>query len=154
MKRSVSVALACGLVLVLLGMTSANAAGGSQAPRLLINAGRSFQVRPAFVVLGMVLIGGRDINSAGYRAGRYGHIRWLRWSSEAVGRGRAWIPNGPGGAVRPYPAAIHAWRVQGGRFTRLWWAAGGGGHRYQEWDQLMRFGGSYGWRLTRSTGNP
>lgn len=102
----------------------------------------------------MVQITGPQVGPRARRAGRDGHIRWTRWSSQASGRGRAWVPNGPGGCVRPYAAAVRAWRVRGGRYTRLWWSYGGGSHRYQEWDKLMRFGGTYNWRVVRYTGSP
>lgn len=143
--------MCCGIALS--ALPAAQAAGGAGAPRLLTNYGRSFQVRPAIVVAGMVAITGPRVSVGAYRAGHYGQIRWLRWSSEAIGRGRAWVPNGPGGGVRPFPAAIRAWAVQGGRYTQLWWSYGAGSHRYQEWDKLLRFGSSYGWRVVRSTGN-
>jgi hypothetical protein len=121
--------------------------------RLLINTGRSFRVRPAFVVLGMVAITGSDVSRAGYRAGRYGHIRWVRWSHDALGHGRAWVPNGPGHGVRPFPATVHSWRVRGGRYTRLHWTYGAGSVTYAEWDDLIRVGHSYAWRVVRFTGN-
>jgi hypothetical protein len=142
-------ALCGGLALSLLPATSA---AGARAPRLLVNSGRSFQVRPAMIVQGMVAITGAHVSARAFQAGHYGHIRWTRWSHEAVGRGRAWVPNGPGGAVKPYPASVRASRVEAGRYTRIWWAYGSGRHRYQEWDKLMRFGGSYGWRVVRYTG--
>lgn len=148
-KRAVWAAACCGLALLLL--SAADSAGTTRVPRLLTNAGRSFQVRPAFIVVGMVGITGSKVSAAQYRARSYGHIRWLRWSSQAIGHGRAWVPNGPRG-VRPYPADVRAWGVQAGRYTRLWWAYGTGSHRYQEWDKLMRFGGSYDWRVLRYTG--
>jgi hypothetical protein len=150
--RSVSAVLCCAVAVAL--VPAAHAADRPGAPRLLINVGRSFQVRPAMIVLGTVAITGPQVSEQQYRAGRYGQIRWVRWSSEAIGGGRAWVPNGPGGAVRPHPATVRAWSVQDGRYIWLWWAAGVGSHRYQEWDKLMNFDGTYDWRLVRSTGNP
>jgi hypothetical protein len=150
-KRSISAAVCCGLALSL--VAGANSAGATRTPRLLINAGRTFRARPATIVVGMVAITGSKVTASAYRAGRHGHIRWLRWSSEAIGRGRAWVPNGPGGGVRPYPAAVRAWGVKAGRYTRLWWAYGVGSHRYQEWDKLLRFGSTYDWRVVRWSGS-
>lgn len=148
-KRAAAAALGCALALSLL---SAASAGGAAAPRLLTEGGRTFQVRPAMLVEGMVAITGAKVSAAAFRARRYGHIRWSRWSAEAVGHGRAWVPNGPGGGVKPYPASVRASRVRAGRYTRLWWAYGTGRHRYQEWDRLMRFGSGYDWRVVRYTG--
>ena len=84
---------------------------------------------------------------AGPTNGSGGHIRWSRWASEADGRGEAWVPGGPGGAASPVCSVFRAWRVRAGRYTRLWWACRLGSHRYQEWDQLMRFGNTYDWRV-------
>ncbi len=149
-KRAVWTAVCCGLGLSLLSASSS--AGTTRKPRLLINTGHTFQVRPATIVEGMVAITGPKVTARAFRAGHYGHIRWRRWSSEAIGHGRAWVPNGPRG-VRPFPATVRAWGVKAGRYTRLWWTYGKGSQRYQEWDKLMRFGGSYGWRVLRFTGN-
>jgi hypothetical protein len=137
------------MALSLLG--AAHAAGRSAAPHLLTSGGRDFRVRPATMVVGMVEITGPDVSAPAYGAGHRGHIMWSRWATEADGRGEAWVPNGPGGGVRPHAASVRAWRVRGGRYTRLWWAYGVGSHRYQEWDQLMRFGDAYDWRVTRFT---
>ena len=101
----------------------------------------------------MVGITGPHVSSQEFRAGQYGHIRWVRWSSDAIGRGLAWVPNGPGGAVRAYPATVTATSVQNGRYTSLRWWFGSGSHRYTEWDRLMRFGRDYDWRYVRSSGN-
>jgi hypothetical protein len=145
--RAVSAATCCAVALSLLG--AAHAAGKPGTPHLLTNRGRDFQVRPAAIVVGMVEITGPHV--AGPTNGSAGHIRWSRWASEADGRGEAWVPDGPGGAASPYAASVRAWRVRGGRYTRLWWAYRLGSHRYQEWDQLMRFGGAYDWRVMRFT---
>jgi hypothetical protein len=150
-KRAVAAAVCCGLALLLL--PAANSAGTTRKPRLLINAGRTFRARPASIVVGMVGITGSKITAQEFSAGRYGHIRWLRWASVAIGRGRAWVPNGPGGGERPYPASVRAWNVRAGRYTQLWWGYSLGRHRYQEWDKLLRFGSSYAWRFVRSTGS-
>jgi hypothetical protein len=139
--------------MALSGVLSATAAGGPRPPRLLINAGHSFQVRPAMVVLGMVAITGPNVSPMAFDAGRYGHIVWARWSHEALGHGRAWVPNGPQQPVRPYPATVRAWRVRGGHYTRLQWTYGIGRHAYTEWDDLMRFGHGYDWRVARYTGS-
>jgi len=95
-------------------------------------------VRPSTVVVGMAAIG---------------HIHWLRWSSQANGRGEARVPNGPSGTVFIYSATIHAYSDQGGRYTRLRWTLGGGSDRYIEWDRLIRSGGVYAWRVVRYTGS-
>jgi hypothetical protein len=149
---AVSAATCCVVALSLLPV--AHAAGRQRAPRLLTNYGRTFQVRPATIVVGMVQVTGPDVSGPAYRAGRHGHIRWLRWSSEAIGRGRAWVPAGPGGGVRPYPAAVRAWGIRAGRYTRLWWSYGVGSNRYQEWDKLMRFGATYDWRVVQYASGP
>lgn len=152
--RSVSRALCCGLLLALLGMPAATATAGSRPPRLLTNFGNSFQVRPASVVFGMVGITGPDVTPTAFFAGHYGHIVWVRWSSvEALGHGRAWVPNGPQ-TPRPFPATVRAWRVRDGRYTRVEWTAGAGSHVYTEWDELLGSGGNHYWRLVRGTGNP
>ena len=109
-KRVLSAAVCCGLALSLL--SAASSAGTARTPRLLINAGRTFQVRPATIVVGMVAITGSKVSAQALRAGHYGHIHWLRWSGKAIGHGRAWVPDGPRG-VRPFPAAVRAWRVKG-----------------------------------------
>ncbi len=147
------VTLCCGLALAVLGMPAATVAAGARKPRLLINAGDSFRVRPALVVFGMVGITGPHVTPAEYRAGRYGHIVWVRWSSaEALGHGRAWVPNDAQQTLRPYPATVRAWRVRNGRYTRVRWTYGAGRHPYTEWDDLLRFGRSYDWRVVRYTG--
>jgi hypothetical protein len=153
--RSVSGTLCCGLGLVLaLGMTAAIAAAGPRKPRLLTNFGDSFRVRPAIVVFGMVGITGPDVTPTAYRAGRFGHIVWVRWSSnEALGHGRAWVPDAIKKTLRPYPATVRAWRVRDGRYTRVRWTYGAGSHPYTEWDDLLRFGRSYDWRVVRVTGS-
>jgi predicted oxidoreductase len=102
----------------------------------------------------MVAITGSDISSAEFRAGRYGHIRWVHWSNEALGHGRAWVPNDPRHAVRAYPGTVRAWRVRDGRYTRLQWTYGAGRNSYAEWDDLIRFGQDYAWRVVRYTGSP
>lgn len=146
--------LCCGLALALLGMPAAAATAGPRAPRLLTNFGDSFRVRPATVVFGMVAITGPNVAPTAYRAGRYGHIVWVRWSSsEAFGHGRAWVPNDVEKTVRPYPATIRAWRVRDGRYTRVQWTYGAGSHPYTEWDDLLGFGRSYGWRVVRDAGS-
>jgi hypothetical protein len=148
----VSQAVGLGLAFALLGALTATAVAGPRAPRLLTNAGRSFSVRPAYVVFGNVAITGSDVSPAAYRAGSYGHIAWARWSNEAVGRGRAWVPNDAAQTLRPYPATVHAWRVRDGRYTRVEWTYGTGSNAYAEWDDLMRFGQDYAWRVVRYTG--
>ncbi|HTT29880.1 MAG TPA: hypothetical protein VMG37_15805 [Solirubrobacteraceae bacterium] len=92
-SRVVSAAACCTVVLSLLVLAPTRAAEGSAPPRLLINTGRSFEVRPASIVLGMVAITGPRVGTAAFRAGDYGHIRWLGWGSVASGRGEAWTPN-------------------------------------------------------------
>jgi hypothetical protein len=152
--RSLLGTLCCGFV-VALGMSTATAAGGSRAPRLLTNFGDSFQVRPAMVVFGMVGISGPDVTRTAYRAGHYGHIVWVRWSAnEAFGHGRAWVPNAVKQTLRPYPATVRAWRVRDGRYTRVRWMYGTGNHAYTEWDDLLASGRGYDWRVVRYTGNP
>ncbi len=54
--------------------------------------------------------------------------------------------------MRPYPATVRVWLVRDGRYTRLRWTYGSDGHTYTEWDKLLRFGRSYGWRVVRYTG--
>lgn len=153
--RSVSGTLCCSLALALLGMPAPTANAGLRAPRLLTNVGDSFRVRPATVVFGMVAITGPDVTPTAYSAGRYGHIVWERWSShEALGHGRAWVPNDIEKTLRPYPATVRAWQVRDGRYTRVEWTYGAGSHPYTEWDDLLRFGQSYGWRVVRYTGGP
>jgi hypothetical protein len=153
--RSISATLCFGLSLALLGMPAGTATAGPKAPRLLTNFGDSFRVRPATVVFGMVGITGPHVSPAAYRAGRYGHVVWVRWSShEALGRGRAWVPNDIEKTVRPYPATVRAWRVRDGHYTRVRWTYGAGSHRYAETDDLLRFGRSYDWRVVGYTGSP
>jgi hypothetical protein len=151
--RSGSGTLCCGLALAVLGLPAATVAASPRAPRLLTNAGDSFRVRPADVVFGMVAITGPQVTPTAFRAGRYGHIVWVRWSSnQAFGHGRAWVPNGVDG-TRPYPATVRAWRVRDGRYTRVQWTYGAGSHPYTESDELLRFGRSYDWRVVRYTGS-
>jgi hypothetical protein len=150
---SASIRLCCGLALLLLGMPAATVAAGRGAPRLLTNFGDSFRVRPATVVFGMVGITGPDVTATAYRAGRYGHIVWVRWTAhKALGHGRAWVPDDIAKTVRPYPATVRAWRVRDGRYTRVQWTYGTGSRLYTEWDDLLRFGRSYDWRAVRYTG--
>ena len=154
-RRSVLGTLCCGLALALLGMPAAIAAAGPRAPQLLTNVGDSFRVRPAMVVFGMVAITGSHVTPTAYRAGHFGHIVWVRWSSnEALGRGRAWVPNDSEKTLRPYPATVRAWRVRDSRYTRVQWTYGTGRHPDTEWDDLLRFGQSYDWRVVRYTGSP
>jgi len=142
--------LCCGLAFAV-GMPAETATATSRAPRLLTNFGDSFRVRPAMVVFGMVGISGPDVTPTAYRAGRYGHIVWVRWSpAEALGHARAWVPR----ATRPYPATVRAWRVRDGRYTRVRWTYGTGSHPYTEWDDLLRSGQSYDWRVVRYSGGP
>jgi hypothetical protein len=145
--------MACwGIALTALAMSSADAAAGARGPTLLQNAGTSFRVRPAMIVIGMVPITGPRVGWHAYRAGHYGHIRWSLWGRRAAGRGRAWVPSDVSHEVRPYPAVVNASRVRRGRYTRLWWAYGTGSGRYTEWDNLMRFGHRYAWRVVRFCG--
>jgi hypothetical protein len=143
--------LCCGLALALLGMPGASFAAVLRAPRLLTNFGDGFRVRPAMVVFGMVAITGPHVTATDYRAGRYGHIVWVGWSSgAALGYGRARVPR----TVRPYRATVRAWCVRDGRYTRVEWTYGAGPQPYTEWDDLLRFGQSYDWRVVRWTGGP
>lgn len=137
--------LAATLALVLCGSATGLAAA---PPRLLSSYGTAFRVRPATIIQGMVLITGPNVTPQGFRRGVRGHIRWSRWTrSEARGRGRAWVPRTTGRVL----ADIRAWRVQGGRYTRLWWAYSYRGRRHQEWVNLIRLGGTWTWRVTRFT---
>jgi hypothetical protein len=39
-------------------------------------------------------------------------------------------------------------------FGHVQWTCGAGSHPYTEWDNLLRFGQSYGWRAVRYTASP
>lgn len=98
--RRIVLLLATMLALLAFGTTAALA-----APRLLNNDNRqTFRVRAAIITLGMfATITGPNVTAQGLQRGRWGHIRWSRWTrNEARGRGRAWVRL----HSRGYPANI------------------------------------------------
>jgi hypothetical protein len=111
--RTVSVALAAAML----------AAGVAEARPKLHDGSEGYKVRPATILVsgdGSGVLGGKGFGEPP----DYGTIRWTKFRrSGARGRGRMFIndcdPDCAGGTMHSTRAAIRAWRVRKGHYTRL-----------------------------------
>jgi hypothetical protein len=86
-----------------------------------------FSTRPAtmtFGASGNLLIGGPGVSRDQFRSGRFGHIRWTRWTTrKARGHGMIWAndcsPNCPEGTFDPSRVTVIASAGRSGRYKRL-----------------------------------
>ena len=122
-QRLIALAIVGAAVLV-----TATTAEATRSPTLLAADFTSqFATRPAgmsFGVSGNLIIGGPNVSSQRFRSGRYGHIRWTRWTTRrALGYGTLWLnncsPNCPEGTYEPSRVVIKASNERSGRYSDL-----------------------------------
>jgi hypothetical protein len=80
-------------------------------PRLLRDDYKAFAVRPAAII--PTTDGSMDIGRQG------GHIRWRRWGTVAYGIGTVRVIAGAWGPLRAHRGSVTAFRLRGGRYTRM-----------------------------------
>jgi hypothetical protein len=80
-------------------------------PRLLSDDYKTFAVRPAKII--PTTDGSMAVGLKG------GHIGWRRWGTVAYGTGTVQVIAGTWGALRAYRGSVTAFRLRGGRYTRM-----------------------------------
>ena len=138
--------------LALLCLTALPVLAAARSPVLWTATAEGFEKRPRSVVLHPM---GHE--ALGRMTAGRGDMRWRSWTaSRARGVGTLWINDGiPSygeGKFHGRRAAVLAWRVRSGHFTRLTVTFCGGNVPWKDGDtrytwryQLVRLGGGYSW---------